>query len=344
MKPRAFAGVLVILLALLGIGIGGKMVYDGLRTLKLQGTTDSAKLRGTIRGAVDSWLGYSVLTSHDFAARMRSRGYRIDFVDDGADYGARFKAFSEGRYDMVVATVDSYVLGAAQDGYPGAIVAVLDESQGDAIVAKDKLKDVNPMDAPRIRFAVTPSSPSDFLLKSEESHFRIERLRRKGPWRVETAGSSEACAKLKKGEVDAAVLWEPDVSAAAAMPGFHKLIGTDTMRGLIVDILIVRRDFIAEKPELVQQFLREDFFALKGYRRDPERWLAELAKTRKQDQKILTSAPGGVRLASFTENCEEWRGIPIEPGGKTGEGPLDTIYATVRVILAEGALEKDPLP
>lgn len=342
MKSRAAAGLILIVLAVIGVGVGGWLIWSGLRKMKLEGTTDEARLKGTIRGAFDSWLGYSVLDSKEFSKRMRAAGYRLDWTDDGADYDARFKALSEGEYDFVVATVDSYVLGGKAYGYPGPIVAVLDESKGDAVIARDAVKDVNGLDDPAVSIAFTPASPSEFLLKSMGSHFGLPKLRTKGAWRVETNGSEEAYKLLLDGKVDAAVLWEPDVSMAKAQPGFHYLMGSDMGRRLIVDILIARQDFIAENPDVLKTFLREYFLALKAYRDDPDRLVSEVAAKTKRPEDVLKTAMKGVAFASFTDNCEEWLGLPMTPGAKSDEGLVDTIESTLRVLLDEGDLTDNP--
>lgn len=344
MKGRVLVGIIVVLVAVGGMGAGGYLIWRGLHTIKVQGTTDEAKLKGTIRGALDSWLGYSVLDSAEMARRMRGAGYRLDWKDDGADYGARFKAFANGDYDMVVATVDSYVLGGQPHSYPGSIVAVLDESQGDAIIAKDAIKDVNGLDAPNVRIAFTPASPSEFLLKSVGSHFGVPKVRTKGPWRVETNGSSEALKLLLAGKVEAAVLWEPDVSTAKATPGFHYLMGSDKSRRLIVDILIVHKDYLAEHPDVVRTFLKEYFQALKIYRDDEKRLVDEVAEKTKKPPAVIQQALTGVRFASFTENCEEWLGLPTAQGGASDEGLVDTIDTSVRILTDEGDLKDNPLP
>ena len=344
MRSKAVLGIVLVLAAVAGVAGGGFLIYKGLRSMKLEGTSDEARLKGTIRGALDSWMGYSVLDSPELHRRMRAAGYRMDWTDDGADYGARFEALAAGKYDIVVATVDSYVLGAASHGYPGSIIAVIDESKGDAIVARDGIDDVNGLDAPEVKIAVTPASPSDFLLKSIGSHFGLPKLKTKGAWRVETNGSGEALKLLMDGKVDAAVLWEPDVSAAKAKPGFHYLMGSDQTRRLIVDILVARKDFLAEEPNLVRTFLREYFLALKGYRDAPGDLVKDVAERRKQPADVLTTALGGVAFASFTENCEDWMGLPLHAGGRSDEGLIDSIEGTVRVLVEEGDLAKNPIP
>ncbi|MFN7973348.1 MAG: OmpA family protein [Acidobacteriota bacterium] len=344
MKARVVAGLVVVVLALGGILIGGKLVWDGMHKMKLQGTTDEAKIKGTIRGALDSWLGYSVLDSNDLHKRMRAAGYQLDWKDDGADYPSRFAAFSEGKYDFVVATVDSYVLGGQPHKYPGPIIAVLDESKGDAIIARDAIKDVNGLNDPAVKIALTPASPSEFLLKSVGSHFGLPKLKTKGPWRIDTNGSSDALKLLQDGKVDAAVLWEPDVSTAREMAGFHYLVGSDKSRRLIVDILIVRQDYLADHPDVVETLLREYFLALKGYRSDPDRLILEVSQKTKKPSDVLKKALAGVSFVGFLENCEQWMGVPSAPGTTPDEGLIDTIESTIRIFEDEGDLGANPMP
>ncbi len=69
-------------------------------------------------------------------ALMRNDGFDLRCEDDSADYAKRFSRLADGELDFAVATVDAYLLGGAAQDFPGAIVAVIDESKGgDAIIA-----------------------------------------------------------------------------------------------------------------------------------------------------------------------------------------------------------------
>ncbi|MFC1855202.1 nitrate ABC transporter substrate-binding protein, partial [Thermodesulfobacteriota bacterium] len=76
---------------------------------------------------------------------------------------------------------------------------------------------------------------------------------------VKTNGSEEALKKVLAGQVDVAVLWEPDVSRALAEPEIVKLLGTEDTNKLIVDVLMVSRDFSEDHPEIVHALLTNYF-------------------------------------------------------------------------------------
>ena len=98
--------------------------------------TSDANLEHEVVIALDSWIGYFYLKSPVFRRLMRDEGYRVKIVNDNADYQARMQKLASGEYDFIVATVDSYILNAESEDYPGTIISVIDESRGgDAIVA-----------------------------------------------------------------------------------------------------------------------------------------------------------------------------------------------------------------
>ncbi|NJD04919.1 MAG: nitrate ABC transporter substrate-binding protein, partial [Methylococcaceae bacterium] len=219
-----------LLLLILGGGamMGAKYVLPWWEEHQSTVLSDAGSVKERISIGVDSWIGYFPLCSTELKRRMRQLGYALQCVEDKADYAKRMESLASGEIQLAVATVDSYVLNGRARNYPGTIVAVLDESKGgDALVAwQDKvgrLEDLRALEQTRIAF--TPASPSEHLLKAVSVHFDIAALRQPGPWRVETDGSGDALRRLLDHQVDAAVLWEPDVSKALKEPGIHRLLG-----------------------------------------------------------------------------------------------------------------------
>jgi len=131
--------------------------------------------KGTISIAVDGWVGYFPFCSQELRRRLNRVGYGLNCTDDLADYDDRFKKLKQNQYDFVVATVDSYVLNGKKYGYPGPIISVIHH-----------------------------------LLKSAASHFDVPLFKNRKAF-VEAQGSEDAYKKLKSGDVDIAVLWEPEV-------------------------------------------------------------------------------------------------------------------------------------
>lgn len=310
-------------------------------------TSDSRNIKGTISVGIDSWIGYYPLCSQEMSARLRREEYRLKCVDDNADYPARMAALSRGDLDFAVATVDSFLLNGPAEGFPGVIVAVIDESQGgDAIVArKDAIQNIQDLkNKTGYKVAFTPNSPSEHLLKSVAVHFEVPALGKKGaPSRVETNGSGEALRKLLNRETEAAVLWEPDVSKALSDPDFVKILGSEQTQNLIVDILIVGRRFLADRPDLVRMFLSQYFRALKTYRDDPESLNREIVAKLKLPAEQAGPMLKGARFMTLYDNAVHWFGISdMHDLGR--EGLTDAIAATSQILMDSGDFSEDPVP
>lgn len=308
-------------------------------------TSDAKHLKGEISIALDSWIGYYPFRSPVFGKMMRDAGYRIKIIDDRADYPRRMNMLKKGKIDFAVCTVDSYLLNGKSAGYPGIIVSVIDESKGgDAVLAwKDSVANLNQLNKKEnLKIAYTPASPSEHLLKSLAVHFAIDRLKRdKSSWSVEVNGAEEAYARLVKREVDLAVLWEPYVTEALARPGIVKLIGSEDVDKLIVDILLVNRIFAKKNPEIVTLFLKSYFEAQGIYRSSPEMLEGDILHSVKLAKTQVKSMLGGVRWISFAENAR-WFGVQQSTGGSPEL--VESITATAGILMESGDFDANPLP
>src|SRR6185295_10920992 len=97
-------------------------------------------------------------------------------------------------------TLDSYLNNGSASGWPGATIFVIDESfGGDAIIGSAQLANIDALNSSTVRGAFVGSSPSEFLLRAETTHFKLERLRQRiAQMRVGTI--DQAYAKLARGE------------------------------------------------------------------------------------------------------------------------------------------------
>ena len=338
--------------------LGGSLLMIGYRIAKPYmdsreqiDTSDSSLVKSHVRIGIDNWVGYVPLCGKELRRRMIQSGVRVQCEDDQADYPARMKKLREGELDLAVATVDSFLLNGAREDFPGTIIAVLDESSGgDAIVARkerfSKLEDLkNGGKEQAVPVAFTPASPSEFLLKAMASYFDIKQFRTpKGGWRREVPGSQDARKQLEQGKVDVAVLWEPDVSAALSDPRFVKLMGTENTKRLIVDILLVRREFAKSSPDIIRDFLLNYFKVLKLYRDQPEDLIEEIASTSKLGKSQASSLLNGVRWVNLTENARDWFGVQAGQAGRGKEGLVATLESTLEILTEHGDFDKNPFP
>jgi len=346
MNKRIIGAVLLLALASVAI-VSVWLILPRILDWQQTDTSDASRAKEKIRIAVDNWIGYFPLCSPEMKNTMRQAGYQLVCEDDSADYPGRMKRLKDGELDFAVATIDSYLLNAEQFAYPATIAMVIDESKGgDAILSRqetitglDHLKGRND-----IRVAFTPSSPSHFLIKAAADHFNVpELLPPPGPRRIETDGSEKAREKLMAGAADIAVLWEPDVSKALEHGGIQKILGTEDTERLIVDILLVSRDFSQHSPQVVKQLLSGYFRVLKQYRDDPDLLKKHVKKETGLPDDKINAMLKGVQWASFMENCEKWFGIAL-PGTYAEEGIVGTIEATAKVLVSAGDFSHSPVP
>ncbi|MDX8376472.1 MAG: phosphate ABC transporter substrate-binding/OmpA family protein [Mariprofundales bacterium] len=358
MNKNTLAVLIVIAIGFIGIGIA-KWSKPQLFDAFIKNTSDAASTKGKIRIGVDNWAGYFPLCSPKMKKAMRASEWQLVCEDDQANYNQRFKKLHDGELDFAVATIDAYLLNAAELMFPGVIVMVIDESKGgDAIVAyKKTVESIDQhgntaynLDGLKqksdIKIAFTPSSPSEHLLKSAAMHFDITAFQRKNTKHasfIETKGSVEALQFLQNQQANVAILWEPDVSRALANPNIVKLLGTESTSKLIVDILIVRRDFAKQQPEVVDLLLSNYFRTLKSYRDTPKQLKLDFVAVTGIEENLVESMLNGVKWVNLTENCEKWFGIS-RMGRYADQGLIDAIDSTVQTLLDYGDFSNNPLP
>ncbi len=209
-----------------------------------------------IKLAADSFSGYCLLRSPVMQKQLKNQGIKLSIQDDGADYAARIKSLNSRDVQMAVFTIDSYILNAVKLGkFPASIVLVIDESSGaDAIVAyRQGIGSIQDLDDPEAGIVMTPNSPSEFLARTVIAHFNLPRLPEK--WMVPADGAAgvyKSFVQADPNQKRAYVLWEPYVSKALANKDAHLLLDSSKLKGYIVDVLVVERNFLKDHPDLVQ--------------------------------------------------------------------------------------------
>ncbi|MCK4493584.1 MAG: OmpA family protein, partial [Methylococcales bacterium] len=326
--------------------IGSKILQTQWEDDKLSSYTDASTTQGKITIGMDNWIGYFPLCSPVMKRRLYQQGYLLECLEDQADYVQRFAKLNKGELDMAVATVDSYLLNAKDSHYEGKIVAVLDESKGgDALLAwKDKLSSLEALrQHPTAKIAFTPNSPSDHLLKAIAVHFDMTHLKQRQNWSVITQGSEDALKRLLNKKVDAAVLWQPDVSKALANKDIHLLLGTDQTQQLIVDILIAGKNIMRDRPHVISLMLTEYFYTLKFYRDHPQELSDDVKKVTHLKNETIQSLLKGVQWQGLTENAHQWFGT-VALNGLPEQELVETIQSSLDIFMDYGDMASSPLP
>ena len=328
--------------------IGAKFILPILQDSKQIDSSDAKGTKGTINIGIDNWAGYIPLCSSEMKGRMRRSGYILNCENDNADYSARMKSLKKNNIQFAVATVDSYILSAADYSFPGTIIAVIDESKGgDAIVAwKDQIKTIDDLKTKQdLKIAYTPSSPSEHLIKAVGYHFDVPALMGKtNNWRDERDGSEQSLEALLDKKVNAAVIWEPDVSKALEKKGITKLLGTEDTNKLIVDILLVNREYSNSNPDAVNTLLENYFKTLKHYRQNPKELIKEIASQSDLSKSKAEKLMKGISWANLTDNAVQWFGISSGYASTAAEDLIDTIDSTIEILVDSGNFSSSPIP
>lgn len=300
---------IVIILVTIGMVLWGlskpwreKRQWDSL----VEKTSDAIPTNRTIRVLGDDWLGYLVIRSGEFQNRMAREGIRVEF-EVVPDFEKRIRALRDGSAEFVVLTLDSYLVNGGASDWPGSAIFVIDESfGGDAVIGSADLENIDALNGEGVRGAFVGESPSEFLLRAETTHFRLENLRpRIANMRVPTV--EDAFSLLKKGSVDFAVLWEPLASRALSeIPGAHTLIDTKHAQGIIIDICLASRRVLSDDPKLAETFTRCYFATLHDMINHQEKFKAVAAKDSGKSIDEAAVMLSGIRFASLDENAGEW--------------------------------------
>ena len=328
--------------------VGGWLVWPMLQDRDQVRTSDAVATKGTIVVGADGFLGYGPLCSPYMRSLMLTSNWLFRCENDQADYDARFQKLRDGQIQFAVTSVDGYVRVGARYDFPGVITNVLGESQGaDAIVAlRSAAPDLASLGQllDGIRVGYTPESPSEHLAKTVGVDFDVPVLRTTDQqWFVPANGSGDVAAKLRSGEIQVGVLWEPELSTILARPEFVKLLGTEGTKGLIVDALIAGRDFAQDSPEVVELVLTNYFKTLKYYRSNADRFAVDMAAYAGVTKGQIPQMADTIKWANLHDNATQWMGVPVS-GAVPRYGLVEAINGAVRTLRQAGDISQNPLP
>ncbi len=252
--------VMLVWLAVAGIIITGVWFFKFRTDEELEESTSSqSRYKHEVRMNADWFSGYCIFRSDQLKSQLRSRGIKLVYEDDSADYEARLKALQNDKIDLAPFPVNSLIeMCEKMKISPATIVMFIDETRGaDAIVAyKDAVENLDDLNDNDARFVLTPGSPSEYLARVVKADLDMSNLPDK--WTVPADGAGEVYEKFRKGsktQPAAYVLWEPYVTKALKNSEAHVIFGSDKLKGHIVDALVVRRKYLKENPDVVKQII-----------------------------------------------------------------------------------------
>ncbi|MDD5091840.1 MAG: phosphate ABC transporter substrate-binding/OmpA family protein [Candidatus Wallbacteria bacterium] len=341
--------VVVFLLMITGIAFAGRkyiMPYFDLQLVEK--TSSKSQYRREVKIAHDSFAGYAVLRSEDVRKEMAAKGVLLTFIDDAADYTGRIGSLKDGSVDLAVFTIDAYIKSASVTGrgFPGSIVAVIDETAGaDAIVSyKDQISTPAGLNHSDVRFVFTPDSPSETLARILKADFELPLLT--DNWFVHENGAEAVYNRMKKRPAarEAYVLWEPFVSMALENPDATLLFDSSKVSGYIVDVLIANRKFLIDEQQLICDLLAACFRALHRHHTTETGMAGLISADAAAMKQVLTADQSKIisRKIRWKNTLENYAHFGIFQQ-KTGLLTLEDMIRNITSVLVQtGAVKSDP--
>jgi NitT/TauT family transport system substrate-binding protein len=270
-------GKVLILLVVVGLAIGAWRLYQNYAGDGSSGggggTTvsgDQGLLGRPLRVGVVTWPGYAggIVANNGFKPNKESiywdkHKLLVEFMLM-EDVEARGKAFARGGadgVDIVWSTVDFWaneLPGFISGGVSAKAIMQVDWSRGgDAIVVDPSINSIEDLRGKRISLALF--TPSHWLLEYSLENSSLDETEQSQIVKtlVGKNASPDARADFVAGKVDAAVVWEPDVTEAIQKRrGSRILVSTKTAANLIADLMVAREDFIKQHPDVIKAFIK----------------------------------------------------------------------------------------
>ena len=220
----------------------------------------------------------------------------------------RFAGLADGELDGLVTTMDTMIQYWKPTFQFQAVLGLADSNGGDGIIAKDSIKSIP--DLRGMKVAYNEGSVSHFFLSVL--------LRENGMTEKDIQGvnmrQDDAGAAFMSHRVDAAVTWEPWLTKAKNAPGGHILVDSSRTPGLIMDVLLFRREVIKSRPDAIRAVIKGWYRAVDYWKKNPDESTALMAKEVGdwlKDVKTFRETLGGVRYYDQAIN-EQY----FAPGGQ----------------------------
>jgi outer membrane protein OmpA-like peptidoglycan-associated protein len=332
----------------------GNAPPDPARNKGSEGVTPAANLGGSgkldrpLVVGINTWAGHSpgIVFNNGMDPNPSSQfkqkyGLDVKFVllEDPA---AKLAAFRKGDIDVMWDTVDNWAREAsilAEQNQKAKSIVMQDWSRGgDGIVSLAAIKSIEDLKGHKI--ACTQFTPSHFLLLYLLAQSGLSPDDRKS---VEdsiifTQDAPAAAATFKAKQVDAAVTWEPDLSAAVAARGAeaHVLVSTAAATNIIADTLVARQDVIDRAPDSLRDFVHGWLEGIEQIKNDPQGSYALVGKALKLDSDTVSGMLSGLKLTPYADNAQFY-------GLSGGKAHFDTLFDTAFIIWRKKGLVTRPV-
>ena len=254
-----------------------------------------------------SWIGFAPLFIAQDKGFFKAHGADVEIqsIESKADSKS---ALAANRIQGVSTSADTQVVNAAA-GIDIAQIFALDTSAGgDGIIAKKEYKDIESLKGKKV--ALDTTGGADF--------FWFQYLLRDlgmslDDFDVQSMSAGNAGAAFVAGKVDAAITWQPWLSKAEGTDFGYTMMDSTASPGVIIDTFAMKKDYIAEHPEVAQAIVDGWYDALDYIKSNPDDAIAIMAKHLGEDAEATKGEMGDVIFYDEAQN-KAYYGTSENPG------------------------------
>ena len=136
--------------------------------------------------------------------------------------------------------------------------------------------------------------------------------------------TGDAQTVLLNKNVDAVVIWEPNVSRLDAMDKIHILTHGGDIGFPGVNVVFARQEFVKQNPDIVKAYLQQYWRATKAYEKNPKEYAELLSKYFKLDPGLVARAASKYAYVL-----------------KFGKAEVDGLQDTVSFLIRTGSIKKE---
>ena len=220
-----------------------------------------------------TWTGYSPMFIAQQEGYFKDAGLNVDIqvIEDESTYAA---LITKGSVQFLATAQDPnikmYANGASSD-----FVLTMDASEGaDGLVATEDIKSLDDLVGKKVALDKSASSYYFFLTALEnESSLTEDDINV-----IDMGDTTEAGLAFMSGSVDAAIMWEPELSEALeSVDGAHALVTSADYPDTILDSLVVNSDYAKENPDVVAAVEEAWYKAVDFLNENPDQAYEEMA-------------------------------------------------------------------
>lgn len=270
----------------------------GLTGCAAEPSGDDAASGEALRMGTQPWLGYGGWYIAEDQGFFADRGLDVELSSFNADADVN-AALAADRLDMANVGAQS-ALQFVEAGLDVSIVLLLDSStEADAVLAGSDVSSVEDLAGASVAFE--RGATSEILLAEalDAAGMDFDDID------VVEADADQVTPMLVSDRVDAGVTYEPYISEAlGSEDGLETLVTAGEFPGLITDVLVVRNDVLADRPEDVAETLAAWDDSIAFLDEDPDAGRAIIAAGVGSDVADLETAFDGVQFYTLDENRE----------------------------------------